>query len=185
MINGTPVKSYTPCCSPAVIEAIESDLENLKKADFIESSNSPYSAPTVCVKKPNGSLQVTIDFRMVNKNVVNDAYPMHQVEDQLEAMSGASVFTTVDLTKGYHQMRLAEESWKITAFLSPKGLFQWKVLPMGMKTSGAVFQQLMDIMLGDLQPKCAVVYINNITIFSPSMGQQIIDLGKCLVGWPR
>ena len=76
---------------------------------------------------------------MVNKNVVNDAYPMHRVEDQLEAMSGASVFTTVDLTKGYHQMQLAEESREITAFLSPKGLFQWKVLPMGMKTSKAVF----------------------------------------------
>ena len=115
---------------------------------------------------------------MVNKNVVNDAYPMHQVEDQLEAMSGALVFTTVDLTKGYHQMRLAEESREITAFLSPKGLFQWKVLPMGMKTSGAVFQRLMDTMLGDLQPKCAVVYIDNITIFSPSMGQHIIDLGE-------
>ena len=71
---------------------------------------------------------------MVNKNVVNDAYPMHQVEDQLESMSGALVFTTLDLTKGYHQIWLGEESQEITAFLSPKGLFQWNVLPMGMKT---------------------------------------------------
>ena len=51
---------------------------------------------------PDGSLRVTIDFRMVNKNVINDAYPMHRVEDQLEAMSGSSVFTTLDITKGYH-----------------------------------------------------------------------------------
>ena len=56
LINGTPVKSYTPRCSPAVIEAIESELEKLKRADFIEPSNSPYSAPTVCVRKPDGSL---------------------------------------------------------------------------------------------------------------------------------
>ena len=115
---------------------------------------------------------------MVNKNVINDAYPMHRVEDQLEAMSGSSVFTTLDLTKGYHQMRLAEESKEITAFSSPKGLFQWKVLPMRMKTSGAVFQRLMDQMLGDLQPRCAVVYINDITIFSPSMDQHLVDLGE-------
>ena len=115
---------------------------------------------------------------MVNKNVVNDTYPMHQVEDQLEAMSGALVFTTVDLAKGYHQMQLAEEFQEIAAFLSPKGLFQWKVLPTGMKTLVAVFQQLMDTMLGDLQPKCAVVYSDNITIFSPSIGQHIIDLGE-------
>ena len=115
---------------------------------------------------------------MVNKYVINDAYPMHRVKDQLEAMSGASVFTTLDLTKGYHQMRLAEESKEITAFSSPKGLFQWKVLPMGMKTSGAVFQRLMDQMLGDLQPRCAVVYIDDITIFSPSMDQHLVDLGE-------
>ena len=103
---------------------------------------------------------------------------MHRVEDQLEAMSGSSVFTTLDLTKGYHQMRLAEESKEITAFSSPKGLFQWKVLPMGMKTSGAVFQRLMDQMLGDLQPRCAVVYIDDIAIFSPSLDQHLVDLGK-------
>ena len=132
----------------------------------------------MCVKKPDGNLCVTIDFRMVNKNVINDAYLMHRVEDQLEAMSGSSVFTTLDLTKGYHQMRLAEESKEITAFSSPKGLFQWKVLPMGMKTSGAVFQRLMDQMLGDLQPRCAVVYINDITIFSPLMDQHLVDLGE-------
>ena len=137
--DGTPVKSYTPRCSPAVVEAIESELEKLERAGFIESSNSPYMAPTVCVKKPDGSLRVTINFRMVNKNVINDAYPMHRVEDQLEAMSGSLVLTMLDLTKGYYQMKLAESLKEITALSSPKGLFQWKVLPMGMKTSGAVF----------------------------------------------
>ena len=66
-------------------------------------------------------------------------------------MSVAVVFTTLDLTKGYHQMKLAETSKEITAFTSPQGLYQWKVLSMGIKTSGAVFQLLMDQMLGNLQ----------------------------------
>ena len=56
LIDETPVESYTPCCSPAVIEAIESELDKLERADFIEPSNSPYSAPTVCVKKPDSAL---------------------------------------------------------------------------------------------------------------------------------
>ena len=120
--NNTPVKSYTPRNSPAVKQAIETELEKLERADFIELSISPYSAPTVCIRKPDGSLRVTIDFRMVNKNVINDAYPMHRVKDQLEAMSGALVFSTLDLTKRYHQMKLADESNEITAFTSPKGL---------------------------------------------------------------
>ena len=75
-------------------------------------------------------------------------------------------------------MKLAEGSREITAFTTPRGLFQWKVLPMGIKTSGAVFQRLMDTMLGELQPRCVVVYIDDITIFSPSLCQHLIDLGE-------
>ena len=159
MSDMTPIKSYVPRQTPAMIEAINSEMDKMIEADFIELLKSPFAAPTVCVKKKDNSLCVTIDFRMVNKNVINNAYPMHRIDNQLDAMSGCSVFTTLDLTKGYHQMRLDEESKEITAFTSPKGLYQWKVLPMGMKTSGAVFQRLMDNMLGDLQPRCAVVYI--------------------------
>ena len=77
LADGTPVKSYVPRRSPAVVKAIESELEKLERAEFIEPSISPYSAPTVCVKKLDGTLRVTIDFRMVNKKVINDAYPMH------------------------------------------------------------------------------------------------------------
>ena len=86
---------------------------------------------------------------MVNKNVTNNAYPMHWVEDQLEAMSGELVFSTLELTKGYHQMKLAIKLKEVTTFTPPQGLFQWKVLPMGMKTSGVVFQRLMDQLLKD------------------------------------
>ena len=60
--NNVPVKSYTPRNSPAVKKAIEDELFKLEKADFIEPSISPYSAPTVCVAKPDGTLRVTIDF---------------------------------------------------------------------------------------------------------------------------
>ena len=92
LADGTPVKSYVPRRSPAVVDAIELELEKLEKADFIEPSISPYSALTVCVKKPDGTLIVNIDFRMVNTKVINNAYPMHRVEDQLEAMSRSLVF---------------------------------------------------------------------------------------------
>ena len=105
---------------------------------------------------------------MINKNVIDDAYPLHWIYDQINSMLGSAWFTTLELTKGNHQMNLDTGSREHMAFTTPMGLYQWKVLPMGMKTSGAVFQQLMDSVLGDLQPKIAVVYINDITIFSPT-----------------
>ena len=89
---------------------------------------------------------------MVNKNIISDAYPIHCIDDQLESMLGIKLFIMLYLTKGYHQMKLHEKTKEITVFSSPKGLFQWNVLPIGMKTSGAVFQQILDDILSDLQP---------------------------------
>ena len=104
---------------------------------------------------------------MINEIVVNDAYPLHKIDDQIDSLRGSAWFTTLLLTKGYCQINLDIGSCKYTSFMTPMGLNQWKVLPMSMKTSGAVFQQLMDSVLGDLQPKIAVFYIDDITIFSP------------------
>ena len=108
---------------------------------------------------------------MINKKVIDNTYPLHWIDDQINSMRGSSWFTTLNLTKGYHQMNLDTGSREYMAFTILMGLYQWKVLPMGLKTSRAIFQQLMDSVLGDLQPKIAVVYINDITIFSPLLEQ--------------
>ena len=120
---------------------VNEELEKLKAADFIKPSLSPFLSPMVCVKKTDRALQVCIDFWMVNKEVINNVYPFRWNKDQLQAMSSAKWFTILDLAKGYHQMKLAEESKEITAFSTPKGLFQWKVLPIWMKALGTVFKR--------------------------------------------
>ena len=106
---------------------------------------------------------------MINKNIIANAYPLHRIDDQLDSMRSIAWFTTLDLTKGYCHMNLDTSSCEYTNFTTLLGLYQWKVLPMGMKTSGAVFQRLMDSVLGAFQPKIAVVYIDDITIFSPTL----------------
>ena len=65
---------------------------------------------------------------------------LHRIDDQIDSMPGSAWFMTLDLTKGYHQMNLDIGLIKYTAFKTPMGLYQWKVLPMCMKTSSAVFQ---------------------------------------------
>ena len=121
---------------------------------------------------------MTIDFQIINKNVVNNAYFLHRIDDQIDSLRGSAWFTTLDLTKespdefGYWFLQ-------IYGITTPMRLYQWKVLPMGMKTSGAVFQQLMDSVLGDLQPKIAVVYIDDITIFSPTL-KYLVDVNLVL-----
>ena len=86
----------------------------------------------------------------------------------------------LDLIKDYHQLQLDKESHKTIAFTSLKGLFQWKVLLHRDEDFWAVFQQLMDDLLEDLQPKFIGFYINAITIYSPSWKQYIKDLNAVL-----
>lgn len=70
---------------------------------------------------------------MVSRNIVNNAYPMYRINEQLKVMAGSTFFTTLDLTNGYYQLVLHPDSKHITVFLSPDCLFQWKVLQLGMK----------------------------------------------------
>ena len=101
-----PIKSYIPHYSQGVRQAILKELEKMKEVDFIEPSISPFAAPMVCVQKGDGSLRVTIDFRMINKNIINNAYPLHRIDNQIDSMRLAFWFMALDLTKGYHQMNL-------------------------------------------------------------------------------
>ena len=111
----------------------------MKEANFIEPSISLFAAPMVCARKGDGSLNVTIDFGMINKNFIYNAYPLHWIDDQIDNMSGSAWFTALDLTKGYHPLNLDTSSREFTAFKTPLVLYHQKVLPMGMKTSGAFF----------------------------------------------
>lgn len=74
----------------------------MKQANLIEENESPYASPMECVPKPDGQLRFYIDFRIVNKDMVNNAYPMHYIEQQLESMAGATVFTNLNLTQVHH-----------------------------------------------------------------------------------
>lgn len=75
----------------------------------------------VVVPNPYGALWVFIEFWQVNLDIVSNAYLMHWIEDQLEAMAGSRVFTTLELTKGYHQLLLQEDSKPVTPFATPEG----------------------------------------------------------------
>ena len=102
----TPIKSYIPRQTLAMITAINEELGKLRQVNFIEPLKNPYAALIVCVQKPDGSMRIIIDFRIVNKNIINNAYPMYRLDNQLDALQGAQVFTSINLIKGYHQMNL-------------------------------------------------------------------------------
>ena len=92
--------------------------------------------------KPNGKWRLVIDYRWLNSQLKGQNSPLPVIEDQLANQQGNFIWTLVDMEDGFHQMRLAPSSQPLTAFITPFGVFQWTVLPMGVKVGPQVFQRM-------------------------------------------
>ena len=111
-----------------------------------------------------GVARFCFDFRKVNSITCKDAYPLPQVDDTLDILAGAQWFSTLDLTSGYWQVEVEPENHEKTAFCTPNGLFEFKVMPFALCNGPATFQGLMDLMLAGLQCSSCLVYLDNIVI---------------------
>ena len=131
-------------------DVMEAEIQEMIDLDVIEPSISPYSSPAVLIPKKDGSVQFCIDFRKVNKVTEFDAEPMPNMKEGIIKMSGHRFFTKMDLSKGYWQVSLSERSKPLTAFETPRGLFQFKTMLFGLVNSGATFCRLMRIILSKL-----------------------------------
>jgi len=130
--------------------AVKEELQSMKDLGIIEPSESPYSSPLCVSPKKGNKIRLCLDLRQLNKIVSYDAEPMCDPEAIFSTISPSRYFSKLDLTKGYWQIPLSEESKKYTAFSTPEGLFQFTVLPFGLVNAPAVFNRLMRNILGDL-----------------------------------
>ena len=120
------------------IDALERMLEEWEKIGWISKRNSPWGAPIMLLKKPDGTFRLVVDYRQLNKSTVSDNYPLPRIDVLLDRLKGCSVFSKFDLLKGYHQMRISPESRPYTAFITPNGQWHYNVLPMDIKQAPSV-----------------------------------------------
>jgi hypothetical protein len=100
------------------------------------------------VKKPNGEYRMCMDFRKVNAVTKTDSYPLPYIEDVLRKLRSAKFISTIDLKNGYWQVPLEPSSMEKTAFTVPgRGLFQFVIMPFGLRNAPAIFQRLLDMVL--------------------------------------
>eukprot|EP00983_Pelagomonas_calceolata_P016879 531349-Pelagomonas_calceolata.AAC.1 len=99
--------------------------DGLKKG-LIEPSSSPYGAPVLFVQKKDGSLRMCIDYRALNNITVRERYPLPRIDDLLDKLQGCTIFSSLDLQSGCHQIRINEEDKPKTAMVTPFGQFQFK-----------------------------------------------------------
>jgi hypothetical protein len=152
--------------SEAELQVLDEYLkENLSKG-YIQPSSSPAGAPILFVKKRDGSLRLCVDYRGLNKVTVKNRYPLPLIGESLDRLRSATVYTKLDLRSGYNLVRIAEgDEWK-TAFRSRYGHYEYHVMPFGLTNAPATFQNLMNDVLRDFLDDFAIVYLDDILIFS-------------------
>ncbi|KAE8217909.1 hypothetical protein CF319_g8112 [Tilletia indica] len=164
---------------PAKLAPMDSAIDQLLEWDVIEPSESPVSFPVLMVRQ-YGKWRFCVDYRQLNNNTVSDRYPLPTIDSVFQTLSGKSVFSSLDAIRGYHQLPVREsDRWK-TAFICHRGLFQYKTVPFGLKNAPAVFQRLMDRVLGALRWRDAVVYIDDIVVATRTMEEHVRALETLL-----
>lgn len=152
--------------TPVEEAEMRKQIADLLARGLIEPSSSPFGAPILFVQKKDGSLRMCIDYRALNKITVRDRYPLPRIEDLLDKLSGCTVFSSLDLQSGYHQIRITEQDVPKTAFVTPMGSFQFKVLCFGLTNAPATFQRVMNQIFAPYIGKFVLIYLDDILIMS-------------------
>ncbi len=161
-------------------EAMEKYISDSLTAGFIRPSSSPAGAGFFFVAKKDGSLRPCIDYRGLNNITVKNTYPLPLMSSAFERLQGASIFTKLDLRNAYHLVRIREgDEWK-TAFNTPRGHFEYLVMPFGLSNSPAVFQALVNDVLRDMVDRFIYVYLDDILIFSSSLQEHVQHVRRVL-----
>ena len=152
-------------------QQIEKQLQELQAHGVIRPSNSPYNSPLIPIAKKDGTLRLCLDFRKLNDNIIDDKHPLPNISTILQQLSESRVFSTLDLKMGYHQVPLSPESTKITAFVTPSGLYEYLSVPFGLKTAAAAYQRIVNSILHGLIGGAAHIYLDDILV----TGKNFVD----------
>ena len=169
--NTKPVKQAPYRLNPIKVKKLKTELDFLLQNNLIEESHSEWASPIVMVDKPNGEIRLCVDFRLLNGLTKSDGFPLPRIDDCIDQVGNAKYISKLDCLKGYHQVPLSPESRELSAFVTPFGLYQYKVLAFGLQGAPGTFQRLINKIFHDLEG--VITYLDDILIISETWQEHV------------
>ena len=160
---------------------LDKEVDNLLKAGVIKESMSPYNNPVLMVpKKEPGKWRFCLDCRYINDLTEDQYFPIPRIDEAMDSLSGSSIFSVVDMTSGYHQVDLEEESSEMCAFSTRKGHYQYSKLPMGLRGSGMTFQKMVTLLMAGMLHSEVLAYLDDCILYGTTVSQHLRTLEEVL-----
>ena len=178
--NASPIKQPIRRMPYAAKEEVARQLRKMQRLQVIQPSKSPWASPVALVQKKDGSNHFCVDYRGLNDVTKADNYPLPCIDDLPDELDKAKFFSTLDLASGFWQIRVHPDSQK-TPFSTPFGLYEFRVMPLGLKNAPSVFQRLiMQQVLSGVNPNdgpsFVTAYIDDLLVFSSSLQEHLDHL---------
>lgn len=184
--DSPPIKQRYYPLSRALQTEVNAELEKMLADGIVEPSDSPWSSPIVMIKKKSGGWRFCVDYRALNRVTVPDSYPIPYVSATLDKLRDAKYLSTLDIKSAYWQIPISEESKPLTAFTVPtRGLFQFKRMPFGLTNAPAVWQRLIDRVIGVEMEASVFVYLDDVIICTSTFEEHINILREVITRLTR
>ena len=174
LLDTKPFKEWFRRIAPPLVEEVWEHIQEMLDGSVIRPSQSPWCNAVVLVCKKDGGLRFCIDFCRLNSRTKKDAYPLPRIQETMESMVGARFFSTMDLKSGFWQVKMAKDPQQYSAFtVGSMGVYEFLRMPYRLCNALATFQRLMQNCLGKLNLTYALIYLDDVIVFSRTEEEQL------------
>ena len=175
-----PIHQAPYRAGPDKREKIRAEIEYQLKAGVIEPASTEWASPVLLAPKKDDTNRFCIDFRRLNALTIPDTYPLPRMDDCIDSLSTARVFSLLDALWGYWQILLAEEDRDKTTFTSHMGTHRYLRMPFGLRNAPATFQRIIDITLSGVRWRFCLIYLDDVIVFSKNHEEHLDHLDHVL-----